>query len=264
MKSARSPTTVSLGVLCLLGVLASGAFAPSAEARLRGYRGGHRYPRFQPASLPAVSTSDLNAARQELIAARAELGRRQGEFDRLFAGGSAPLSEALAALRDAQLAHERADAVVADSLEHNPDFKAALAYKADIERRLGVLRDSGAGNAEQITGMATEAMSWGQRATRIQGDAESGDPNVVQTKAALVEAARRVAATGGIADQTLRSDPQWQAAKQALDAAKTSVAAAESRVAGAQQSLAIAGAAYDRAAVYNQRHGFYNRRAQRR
>ena len=264
MKMPRKHRTVTLCLLILFCGTLLETFVPTAEARGRGgYRRGRRYPRFQPASLPTVSTSELDSARQELIAARADLRRAQGDFDRLFTGASPALSEPLSTLRAAQLAHEQADAVIAQALETNTDYKAALARKADIERRLAVLRDSGAGNADQIMALATEAMNWGQKATRIQADAESADAKVVETKAALIEASKLANAAVGNTEQALRSDPQWLSAKQRLETAKQRVVAAETRLMAADQSLALSTAAYDRAAVYNRRHGFFNQRVQR-
>ena len=191
MKAPCKHRTVSLCLCILCSVTLLETFVPAAEARGRGgYRRSRRYPRFQPVSLPTIGTSDLDSARQELIAARSELHRAQNEFDRLFAGASPALSGPLSTLRAAQLAHEQADAVIAQALETNTDYKAALARKADIERRLAVLRDSGAGNADQSMALATDAMNWGQKATRIQAEAESADPRVVETKAALIEASK--------------------------------------------------------------------------
>lgn len=246
--------------LILLFAVSIGGLAPDAIARGRGYR---RYPRPKAMPLPQVNTSELEAGRQQLIEARAELSRAQKAFDRVFTVNSSELRDSLSELRRAELAHGDADAAVARSLAGNADYHAAVAARADVERRLQALRDSGTATPERIIGLAEEAMSWGEKATKIQADAENADPSVVATRAKLIETAARTKSAAATPDASLRNDPRWLAAKQSKDQAKERVALAEARLAAAQDRLALASSRYDRAALYNQRHGFYNQRAQR-
>lgn len=228
--------------------------------------GGRRYSRpVPPAPLPQVSTAEVDTANQRLLAARAELQRAQRAFDQFYLSGRNPpgLAAALSDLQEARVAHERADAAVARSLRDNSEYTAALAHKEQMQRRLDLLRDSGAGNPEQITALATEAMQWGSTATRIQADAENADPAVTGTKAKLLAAEQRVRALTGEADQSLRSDPAWLAARQARDQAKSNLAAAEANLLASQQRLAAARNAYNQASLFNQRHGYFNNRATR-
>lgn len=256
-------------VIVAVGIdeIASDAQAGRPYGRRYSYGRNRNYygPPPPPARLPTVSTAEVEAANQRLISARAELDRAQRAFDQFFLknSNSDGLAEALAELRDARVAHDQADAAVGQSLRGNSEFVAALARKEQAQRRLASLRESGAGNAEQITVLAKEAMEWGNRSTQIQADVENADPTVAETKARLLAADERVRTLGAAANESLRTDPAWIAAKDAREQAKLNVDAARLELSAAEQRLAAAQDAYAQASVYNQRRGYPNTRSGR-
>ncbi len=247
-------------LLVLLFAVSVGGFTSESMARGRGYR---RYPQPKAMPLPQVNTSELEAARLKLTEARADLSRAQEAFDRLFAVSSTDIGNPVSELRRAELAHGDADAAVAKSLAGNADYQAAVVARVDAERRLQALRDSGTATPERIAALAEEAMSWGEKATKIQAGAENADPSVVATRAKLIETTARTKSAAATLNASLRNDPRWLAARQSRDQAKERVALAEATWAAAQNRLALASSRYDQVALYNQRHGFYNQRAQR-
>lgn len=163
------------------------------------------------------------AAQAEMTSARARLAR---EFE--------SNEEVRDALRDVQEAQRTYDAAVAKAnkdLKNDPVYEKAEAAKQKAARKVEAVqaadRQAAGATATQpatispeVVRAAQQKLNAASQASAIAADRAQSDPAVIAAREKLEAAADRLNAMKGKFDAALQGDPQWQAAKQKLDAAR--------------------------------------------
>lgn len=87
-------------------------------------------------------------------------------------------------------------------------------------------KDAASSNAPDVAESARSVIAAGQTMHRLEAAALASDPKATDAQAALSAANAKVAAMRADFDKSLKSDPDWLAAKKALDDARQKLASA--------------------------------------
>lgn len=188
-------------------VLASVAASRSAPQRA---------PRPAPvAKRPPASTQPTS----EVAKAQAEL---QQVEKRLWAAfeQTDDYQKADAALKAAQADFEAAEKAAVEQIKGKPEYQAALDAEQKVEEEQVTARTAEAGGATIDPTLATRAMDARMAVHKLESDAGDNDPAAKAAKEKVQTARQAVNALRSKYDATLRADPEYVAARKALDTAR--------------------------------------------
>ncbi len=143
---------------------------------------------------------------------------------------SPEMAAALAAVQDAQAAEKAAVAVVDGALNNDAGFQAASRKKDDAETALSQLQHAEA-KPDDISTAAQALMNTSAVVTKLQSDAESADPKVVQSRTNLTAANEKVNALDKQFENSIQTDSKWMSAKKTLDEKTAALTAARAALA---------------------------------
>jgi hypothetical protein len=239
------PLIVAVSLLALLAPPLSTVAPARGPTIYRGNTGnnGNGNSRNNRPAPPPVDTSardaaakDVTDAQTELEKAKADLAsvatKLQAQFD-----ATPDMVAALAAQQQAQTADEACHAALSRKLSSDPAYAAAVANKEAAEAKLKALQDADTSDPDQLTAAATEAMNVRSAVTAIESAAESSDPDVVKSKAALVAATAKVTTLRTQFLQSIRQSSEWTTASKAVDDAQAKLKSAQDALVTEQQKL---------------------------
>ncbi len=189
------------------------------------------------ANAEAKSQADSQAA---LVAARTESTKAEAEFKDVVTqltkefDASHEMAAALANQKSAQEAVDGLTKPLIANMASRPDYVAALKEKDAAQAKVKSLRESN-GSSQMVSDAAKDAMATGTRLSAIETEAVSANPEVAAGRAKLVAATANVAQMRQKFLDTLKSNPQWIAAKQKMDDSKAALAQAQKSTVGIAQ-----------------------------
>ena len=174
----------------------------------------------------------IPSVRPEEEAAQAEMTSSQARLAKQFESSD----DVRAALHDVQQAQHAYDAAVAKAkkqIKEDPDFKQAEADKQQAARKVEAVqaadrqKSTPPGTATQPAPISPEILRAAQQklnaaseVSTITADHAQTDGTVNEAREKLETAADKLNGMKDKFDASLQADPQWQAAKQKLDAAR--------------------------------------------
>jgi hypothetical protein len=188
----------------------------------------------QPASTPGDPAAPIpparaqeDAARAEMIAARARVAGQFETADDIHAG--------LHDVQEAQRAFDAAVAKVNRDLKQDPAYQQAEAKKQEAAQKVESARATDPQPAPSaattrpspispaLVQAAEQKLNAAEQVTAIESDRAQADPAVIEAREKLEAATERLNGMKAKFDAALNADPQWQAARQKLDAAKAEI-----------------------------------------
>jgi len=216
---------ISLSIRSLAVVLLAGAphlagardlygrYDPDAD---QNNRQEQNRPRRNPASTQPA-TESLSQAEDILNAAQFKLSAVVSRLKAKFNASDAMVA-AKKAEGDQQVAYDQAESAVASKLASNPDYTAAVAKRDAIQKQLDDARD--AGDQDKIASLAYALLDANGEVTKQEHAASTSDTATAQQLQQLQTAHQAVVQLQATFLQTMKDDPDWQAAKAAVDAAQ--------------------------------------------
>jgi hypothetical protein len=185
---------------------------------------GQQYPSNDNSAAPRPSNRPQEeAAQAEMTSARARLAK---EFE-----SNEEVRDALHDVQEAQRAYDAAVAKASKDLKNDPVYEKAEAEKQKAARKVEAVqaadRQAAGATATQpapispeVVRAAQQKLNAASQESAIAADRAQAHPAVVAAREKLEAAADRLNAMKGKFDAALQGDPQWQTAKQKLDAAR--------------------------------------------
>lgn len=226
---------VQLMLIALIGALALPTFS-HAQERGRANRdadnraNGVPPPVDRSASLNA--RRELEAARIALIRAESSLGATVQSVDRELREAGA-YTDAVRALRLAQMEYDRARLAVRDELKYDPHYRDDRAEKHAAQQEIAKLVESGMVTFDAIAPMAGAAMRAGMRMTNAETIAYATESSVEDARQRMLRAAAVVRQFHDSFRAAAPSDPRVRDARQDLASAKERVERANKALADA-------------------------------
>ena len=180
------------------------------------------------AAAPAQSTRPQEeAAQAEMMSSRTRLSKQFESSDEV--------RSALHDVQDAQKAYDAAVVKANRELKQNPDFKEANADKQQAARKVEAAQAAdrqpaptaatatqpAAPYSAEVVRAAQQKLNAASEVSAIQADHAQTNPAVTEAREKLEAAAEKLNVMKDKFDAALQSDPQWQSAKQKLDAARS-------------------------------------------
>jgi DNA polymerase II large subunit len=165
----------------------------------------------QPATEPAFVTgqTEIQKANAQLVAVTAKLRAKFEETQ--------DYKDAAAEQQTAHTDYNAAQKSVQESLASNPQYAAALEARKQAEDKLAAARSE---SPETVPQLATEAMKARVAVKDIEKNLGGKDESLVKSKAQMDAADEKVAKLHASFEASMKTDPDYVAAKSALDAAR--------------------------------------------
>ncbi len=177
-------------------------------------------------------TTPVQSTRPEAEAAQAEMTSTRARLAKQFESSD----EVRAALHDVKEAQHAYDAAVAKSkrnLKNNPEYKQVEAEKQQAARKVEAAQAADrqpapsaavtqpAPISPEVLRAAQQKLNVATEEKAIVADQGQTDSSVIEAREKLETAADKLNGMKDKFDATLQADPQWQTAKQKLDAARS-------------------------------------------
>jgi hypothetical protein len=229
----KSRLLLSLGVVFAISLAASPSFGKGGGgggggggSRNNGNGGGQNYP-------PPVDHSASTKARKEVEAAAADLRKANADVAAIVAKlhkeyeTSPDAAGAVAALKAAQAELEATRAPVLKNVRDSAAYKSALAAKESAQADRDTVLADPSTSPEDRTHAATAVMEAGKAVTKLETDAVAANPKIAAAQSKLVAANTAWSALLKKFDETLKDNPDWQAAMKVVDDKKQVLASAQ-------------------------------------
>jgi hypothetical protein len=188
---------------------------------------------------PRPETNAAKPVMEKVAKARAEVSKAQtaanqvagkvrGEFE-----AGAEWQAASAAQKQAQADADAARKRVLESVHDSPAYKQAQVAKKSADAELAQLKTDNV-STQDLTAGATKAMNAGSVLSKMDADGLAGDAKFVEAKKKLLEANAKLATLGKQADELVKADTNWQAARKDVEAAEAAKAQVDKELAAAQ------------------------------
>jgi len=218
----------------LLGVLVCFPITAWARGNHKAGKNSNSNSTAAPANTAAVNAAQTQVtdAEDALANAQSALQAVTGPLKAAFEA-SPEMTAAISEVDNATAAQNAAMASLDASLANDVNYQAALKKKTDASTQLESLRNSGA-SQDQIAAAALEVLNCGTEVNRIRAAAQASDPQLAKTRIALSAANEKVLALRQQFQNGLPNNPQWAAAKKAVDDAQANLSTAKGALASAQ------------------------------
>jgi hypothetical protein len=130
-------------------------------------------------------------------------------------------------LADAEQTLKSASDPIRAAVVKRSEYISALSAKRDAQMRLEALRRTAPAESAELAALAQAAMKFGAAAHKMEFDALEASPAVQSAREQLAGARSNLARLRAQFTLSLRQDPRWLAAKQAVDSANAETIAAE-------------------------------------
>jgi hypothetical protein len=233
----------------VLAILLVGCLALSAQAAKKDKTKG------LPAAstVPEVNQKPLDDAKSALALAQGRLERAQDAFNTLLKHRrdqfeTAPaLSQAQAAIRDAQSEYDSVAAPILEKVRARTDYQSALDAKKVAAKKVADLQSEASTPQDQITDAARTALDRGAAVSAIERAALEADPKVLAAKGKLAAANTNLLKLRYEFEKSLKADPQVTGSREEIDKLRADLAPLQSAYDAALQDYSRQVAARDKA-----------------
>jgi len=171
---------------------------------------------------PPVDTTGSTEARKKLQTAKSDLTKAEQALGKVVEKlrkdfeASPDRSAVVAQARAARGEFDSLAKPVLDVLHASPQFRALNAQREDVDAKLS----STDGDTDIRVQLAQQRLALNKKSAELESEALKSDPKLLQAKQKFSDLGSKLADQFAKFQQSLKSDPQWEAAKQDLDQAK--------------------------------------------
>jgi hypothetical protein len=197
----------------------------------------------QPVNVPAVDTAALDQAKKDDAAAKADekkaLAAVSAAHGKLMKGfdGKPEVVEANKKIAAAKEAYAAASAPLLKALEATPEYKAKQQAVVTADQDVTTFRADPNATPQQRMDAAKKALEARNAVSQARTDAVAGNAEVSKAKSDLDGATAALNKLRTEFENSIASDPDLVAAKQALDEAKARTKDADGKLAAAQKDV---------------------------
>jgi hypothetical protein len=188
----------------------------------------------QPPPPPPVDNTQTKADMKKLEDDRKALEKAQEEFNSVVnklksAFESSPdRQSAVTAARQAQTEYDTLRNGIMESVRNSAEYKAAVEARDQLSAKLA--GDGGSVDDSDRAQVATQRLEANKKVTRLETDAVSADPKAAGAQQKLAELGAKTSAQYTEFLQSIKTNADWVAARDALDKAKALVEADEKQL----------------------------------
>jgi chromosome segregation ATPase len=178
-------------------------------------------------NIPEVSDKAMKDAKLRLGQSQGRLERAQDALAKVIGdlkkqAETAPeLSEAQAAIRQAQVDYEAATTPILEKVRGTPAYQKALDEKKKAAQRVQDLQAESSDNQDQITQAARIVLDKGRAVTQLETNAVAADPKAAELKARLAAANAKLLKLRHDLDESIKVNPQVVDARKEVEAAQS-------------------------------------------
>jgi hypothetical protein len=165
---------------------------------------------------------------------------------------SPEMTQALADVKAAQADYDAAAKPALEKVHATAEYKAAADAKVRDQSQIDQLRGT-PGNEAQISTLAQDAMTQASTANKLEADAVAKEPSALAAKAKVAAANAKLSELRGQVNGSLTKNPDWIAAKKAVDDAIQKLQTAQANYNQESGKLSSAQAAHNAAAAQKQK-----------
>jgi hypothetical protein len=183
---------------------------------------------------PPPTVNALEKARGRVVVARAALSKAQEDFSTATRTLKAAVESRTAVVaaanteKNAAAAHNAAIARALDQVRGQADYQTAKAAVATAMERQEALKAITTSSSDALLAAAQATLTAKAALAKLENRATTSDARVAATKKSLTDATEMLSLAR---DAALKQDPQWLAAKEAVESALANAAATEKVVA---------------------------------
>lgn len=217
------------------------------------------------ADMPEIDTQAVDVAQGTVTRTHEELARAQKALltvTKKLSGDlvtHADFTQATAKVNSAKAAYTAAVGPVLAALKSRDDYQAAQATVDQAQQQVNSQQESPDTSGADRIAAGQQLINAKNAVSKIQNDAVAADSNAATAKGNWDAATAAIAALRRQFDDSVKQDPQYVSAKQAVDDARAKVTEADQALAAAKQDLAkqkqARAAAYNAQAKSNQANG---------
>jgi hypothetical protein len=252
---SKLPLVVFVAAIAL--VTSSSVWAAGKTGYGRGKSGAKTGA--EPAvTVPPVDPAAAQQAQQSLTEARAERKKAEDNLASVAArvraesDKSPEMAQALANVKAAEAEYTAAAKPSLEKVQATPEYKAANEARSHDQVQIDQLHGT-AGAEAQIAALAQDAMAQASAANKLESDAVAKDPAALAAKAKVTAANAKLGELRGQMNGSLTKNPDWVAAKKALDDAVQKLQTAQANYNQETGKLGAAQAAHNAAAAQKQK-----------
>jgi hypothetical protein len=222
----QTGTIMRLHSKLLLTLLASVAFGLPALGAAKDKTKG--LPDAAPAAAP-VDNKPVQDAKSKLAVAQGKVEHAQDAMNQLIvqlrkdAETSPTISEAVTALKQAQSEYDSATGPILIKVRGTSEYLAAMEEKKAAAAKVLELQAAVPPDQGEITKAATIVLDKGHAITKLEANALAADPKASALKEKLTAANSHLLKARYELDQSIKSNPQIQAAKKTIEDAQVDV-----------------------------------------
>jgi hypothetical protein len=237
----RNSVSISGILICLLiTALPTGANAARAPKAYNNNSNTQNKNKQLPAP-PPVDNTQTKADMKKLEDDRKALAKAQEEFDSVVAKlktafeSSPDRQAAVTAARQAQTEYETLRNGIIESVHNSAEYKAAVEERDQLSAKLA--GDGGSVDDSDRAQVATQRLEANKKVTRLETDAVSANPKAAAAQQKYAELGAKTSAQYVGFSKSIKANPDWVTAKDALDKAKALVDADEKQLKTDQAKL---------------------------
>ena len=148
-------------------------------------------------------------------------------------------TQAVTQQKNAQRAHDQVKQPILDKVRASDEYKKLADQKVKVDADMEKLRDRG-GNVTELSALANKSVDLSSEMAKLEFEALNADTKLAEAKKVLADATQKVQAQRMIADDAMKSDPEYVEASKLVDDAQAKVTESNKQLADMRKSAADA------------------------